>query len=150
MTHKFSKFLVLAIGALGLSALPALADSPCPTASLATYLADFSGSTGCTVTYDGVTLDFSQFSYTPGGSTQEAASSIGVSEAGSWASTVGGAGRGAMMMVREHLVRRFRSSHHSRHGTPSGFESYVAKRVPDRKRRWSWIPDSLAGAWLPG
>ncbi len=31
MTHKFSKYLILAIGALGLSALPALADSACPT-----------------------------------------------------------------------------------------------------------------------
>jgi hypothetical protein len=82
VTHKFSQYLILAISALGLSALPALADSPCGTASLQTYLTSYSGSTGCTVTYNGVTLDFSEFNYTPGGTNPFLpASSIGVSPA---------------------------------------------------------------------
>jgi hypothetical protein len=65
VTHKFAKYFILAISALGLSALPALADTPCVNASLATYIADFSGSTGCTVTYSsGEELDFNFFSDT--------------------------------------------------------------------------------------
>jgi hypothetical protein len=83
VTHKFSKYLVLAIGALGLTALPALADSPCTSGSLATYVDSTYGGTAsptfaCSVTSGGVTLDFSQFNYTPGGSTQLTASEIGV------------------------------------------------------------------------
>jgi hypothetical protein len=82
VTHKFSKYFILAIGALSISALPALADVPCSTdTNLAQFLSDFGGSTGCTVTADGVTLDFSAFNYNNSGITV-APSSIGVSEVG--------------------------------------------------------------------
>jgi hypothetical protein len=83
VTHNIAKFLALAVGAIGLSALPALADSPCPTDPLSTYLTSYSAGSGvgCTVSFGGVTLDFSKFFYTPGGTTMAPASSIGVSPA---------------------------------------------------------------------
>jgi hypothetical protein len=57
VTHKFSKYLILAIGALGLSALPALADSQCNTGvALSTYL-------GTNFTCFIGDLDFSNFTY---------------------------------------------------------------------------------------
>jgi len=60
----------------------ALADSPCVAGSLSSYVDSLYGGTAssnfsCSVTADGLTLDFSQFTYTPGGSTTEAASAIG-------------------------------------------------------------------------
>lgn len=76
MTHKFAKYFILAISALGLSALPALADSPCPSGdSLQYFLTNFSGTTGCTVG----ALDFSEFNYNNGGTPLVAASNVGVS-----------------------------------------------------------------------
>jgi hypothetical protein len=62
VTHKFSRYMILAISALGLSALPALADSACPAdALLSTYLtAGYSCYIG--------DLDFANFSYTNGSS----------------------------------------------------------------------------------
>jgi hypothetical protein len=72
VTHKFVQYFILAVGALGLAALPAAADSPCSTADLNVYtVAGFSCYVG--------NLDFSNFSYTPGGTNQIASSSIGVS-----------------------------------------------------------------------
>lgn len=77
MTHKFAKFLILAASALGLSALPALADSACTTYS---NLAQIESAGSCFVTSGGVTLDFSSFDYTPGGNDPILnASGIGVS-----------------------------------------------------------------------
>jgi hypothetical protein len=64
VTHKLTQCFILAVSALGLSALPALADSACTPGSLATYVpvadggtapADFSCFIG--------NLDFSDFSY---------------------------------------------------------------------------------------
>jgi hypothetical protein len=88
VTHKFAQFLALAVGALALSAVPAFADNPCPTGKdLNYYLNNFNLSTGagCTVTADGVTLDFTDFNYNDsvsGGAPTIAASSIGVTETG--------------------------------------------------------------------
>jgi hypothetical protein len=59
VTHKFAQYLILAVSALGLSALPAAADSACPTGvALSTYLATpgFTCSIG--------DLDFGNFVYT--------------------------------------------------------------------------------------
>lgn len=75
MTHKFAQYLILAASVLGFSALPALADSPCPVGQdLSYYLANFGGSTGCTVG----NLDFSHFSFNNGGTDQIPAADIGV------------------------------------------------------------------------
>jgi hypothetical protein len=79
VTHKFGQYLILAISALGLSALPALADNPCPNSSggsfdLNYYIANFAGSAGCTVG----NLDFSHFTYNTGGTNQVPSSSVGV------------------------------------------------------------------------
>jgi len=84
VTHKITKYLILATGALCLSAIPALADSACTATNLGNYVDSMYGGTAsssfsCSVTSDGVTLDFSNFTYTPGGSTQIAADDIGVS-----------------------------------------------------------------------
>lgn len=80
MTHKFAKYFILAIGALGLSALPALADSACSTY---TTVAQLESAGSCSVTANGVTLDFSGFTYTPGGSDAIASSAVGVTEVSS-------------------------------------------------------------------
>lgn len=72
MSHKFVQYFILAVSALGLSALPAAADSPCASANLNTYLA-----TGFTCSVGN--LDFSDFSYLAGGTNQIAPTSIGVS-----------------------------------------------------------------------
>jgi hypothetical protein len=57
VTHKFSKYLILAVSALGLSALPAAADSQCPTnVALTSYL-------GTNFTCFIGNLDFSNFQY---------------------------------------------------------------------------------------
>ena len=57
MTQKFAQYFILAVSALGLSALPAFADAPCPTGvDLNTYTAaGFTCSIG--------NLDFSNFDY---------------------------------------------------------------------------------------
>jgi hypothetical protein len=71
VTHKFAQYVILAVSALGLSALPAAADSPCPSEALSLYLVSgFSCSVG--------DLDFSDFSYNTGGTNPIAASSVGV------------------------------------------------------------------------
>jgi len=63
VTHKLAKYLILAVSALGLSALPAAADSMCPTGgSLSAYLG-----TGFTCFIGD--LDFSNFSYISSSST---------------------------------------------------------------------------------
>ncbi len=81
MTHKFAQYLILAIGALGLSALPALADSPCPASSGSSfdmnyYVTTFGVGTGvgCTVG----NLDFSNFTYNTGGTNPIPSASVGV------------------------------------------------------------------------
>lgn len=75
MTHKFAQYLILAVSALGLSALPAAADSPCPSSDpLSYYLVNFSGVAGCTVG----NLDFNNFTYNTGGTNPIMASSVGV------------------------------------------------------------------------
>ncbi len=56
MTHKFSKYLILAAGALGLSALPAFATT-CGGGETVT--------TGFTCSLDGVTFDFTNVAFSP-------------------------------------------------------------------------------------
>jgi hypothetical protein len=65
VTHKFSRYMILAIGALGLSALPALADNAC-----ASYAGSDNGSTYFTTGFSCYigNLDFSNFTYTSSGS----------------------------------------------------------------------------------
>jgi len=65
VTHKISKYMILAIGALGLSALPALADNACAMYNGDT-LSYFETTVGSC--YIG-NLDFSNFSYTSSTST---------------------------------------------------------------------------------
>lgn len=77
MAHKLARSIVFALCGLGILVLPAAADSPCPVGqNLSYYLANFGGSTGCTVG----DLDFSDFTYNNGGTNKIPASSIGVSE----------------------------------------------------------------------
>jgi len=83
VTHKFAQYLILAVGALGLSALPAAADSPCPNSSggsfdLSYYVSTFGVGTGvgCTVG----NLDFTNFTYNTGGTNKVAATNVGVTE----------------------------------------------------------------------
>jgi hypothetical protein len=98
VTHNFTKYIILAVSALGLSALPAAADSQCPTGvALSTYVV--SGFT-CFIG----DLDFSNFSYTSSASmpptpvpdtsvtvaTVDNAAGIGFSFNSSW--TAAGAG----------------------------------------------------------
>lgn len=83
MTHKFTQGLILAVSALGLSALPALADSACAPGSLSTYVDSLYGGTAasnfsCFVTADGATLDFSNFTYNTAGTNPVPVSSVGV------------------------------------------------------------------------
>jgi len=65
VTHKISRYMILAIGALGLSALPALADSACST-----YAGSDNGSTYFTPGFSCYIgdLDFTDFTYTSSGS----------------------------------------------------------------------------------
>jgi hypothetical protein len=83
VTQKFAKYLILAVSALGLAALPAAADSPCPNSSGASfdlnyYITTFGvgSGVGCTVG----NLDFSNFTYNTGGTNKIAASNVGVTE----------------------------------------------------------------------
>jgi hypothetical protein len=84
VTHKFTQCFILAVGALGLSALPALADSPCVPGPLSTYVDSLYGGTAaadfsCSVTAAGTTLDFSDFTYNTAGTNPVAVGSVGVS-----------------------------------------------------------------------
>lgn len=62
MTHKFAKFLIFAIGVLGLSALPALATPAC-NQSGGLVLSD-----GTVCTLGGLTFDFESISFDPNNS----------------------------------------------------------------------------------
>jgi hypothetical protein len=79
VTHKFAKFLILAAGALGLSALPALADQACST-----YNGSDNGATYFTTGFSCYIgdLDFSDFTYSSsasGGATAVPAGDVTVS-----------------------------------------------------------------------
>jgi hypothetical protein len=71
VSNKFGQYMILAVGALGLAALPAAADTPCATAALSSYLV--SGFT-CSVG----DLDFSDFSFNTGGTDPVTAAGVGV------------------------------------------------------------------------
>jgi hypothetical protein len=71
VSNKFGRYMILAVGALGLAALPAAADTPCATAALSSYLV--SGFT-CSVG----DLDFSDFSFNTGGTNPVTAAGVGV------------------------------------------------------------------------
>jgi hypothetical protein len=64
VTHKFTQCFILAVSALGLSALPALADSACTPGSLSTYVDSAYGGTAASnfSCFIG-NLDFSSFTY---------------------------------------------------------------------------------------
>ncbi len=86
MIQKFTQFFILAVSALGLSALPALADSACTPGSLSTYVDSLYGGTAaanfsCFVTSNGVTLDFSNFTYNTAGTNPMPVGNVGVTVA---------------------------------------------------------------------